>query len=153
MAFPVVKQQWPLQKLPTSKKDEHWRKKCIDAGLTLALYNSDNRMRDTKYGMRANYRLFDGILDAADIERTVNPWGLDSQTFPAEMQCYPIATSKINLLVGEESKRRFDWRLRVTYVCILTSHRSMFGFPGTSLQLERFPTASLARSPWLRYMA
>lgn len=114
MAFPVVKQQWPLQKLPTSKKDESWRKKCIDAGLTLALYNSDNRMRDTKYGMRANYRLFDGILDSADIERTVNPWGLDSQTFPAEMQCYPIATSKINLLVGEESKRRFDWRLRVT---------------------------------------
>ena len=114
MTYPIIRKQFPPQKLPTSKKNDEWMRKCVDAGLTLTLYNSDNRMRDTKYGMRANYRLYDGILDQADIERTVNPWGLDSKTFPAEMQCYPIATSKINLLVGEEAKRRFDWRLRVT---------------------------------------
>jgi len=104
----------PRQRLSTKEKTKDWQERCVKAGITLALYNSDNRMRDTKYGMRANFRLYDGILDNKDVERTVNPWGLDSNTFPAEMQCYPIATSKINLLVGEESKRRFDWRLRVT---------------------------------------
>jgi len=109
-----LKTQFPAQKKATSEKNEAWRKECVTSGLTLALYNSDNKLRDTKYGMRANYRLYDGILSSGDIERTVNPWGLDSKTFPAEMQCYPIATSKVNLLVGEESKRRFDWRLRVT---------------------------------------
>jgi len=114
MLYPIIRKQFPRQKLSTSEKNEQWRKDCVNAGITLALYNSDNRMRDSKYGMRANYRLYDGILDQTDIERTVNPWGLDSKTFPNEMQCYPIATSKINLLLGEESKRRFDWRLRVT---------------------------------------
>jgi len=114
MVMPILRAQFPSQKKSTSQKDKEWRKDCVNAGITLALYNSDNRMRDTKYGMRANFRLYDGILDNTDIERTVNPWGLDTNTFPAEMQCYPIATSKINLLVGEESKRRFDWRLRVT---------------------------------------
>jgi len=114
MTFPVIRSSFPRQKLATSSKSRDWQEKCVKAGITLALYNSDNRMRDTKYGMRANYRLYDGQNDPKDIERTINPWGLDSNTFPAEMQCYPIATSKINLLVGEESKRRFDWRLRVT---------------------------------------
>lgn len=113
MTYPIIK-QFPAQKLSTSSKTDEWRRKCVDAGITLALYNTDSKIRDTKYSMRANYRLYDGILDQGDIEKTVNPWGLDSNTFPAEMQCYPIATSKINLLVGEESKRRFDWRVRVT---------------------------------------
>lgn len=114
MTYPIIHRSFPAQKKSTKEKNEQWRKDCVTAGITLALYNSDNRMRDTKYGMRANYRLYDGILDSSDIEKTVNPWGLDSNTFPVEMQCYPIATSKINLLVGEEAKRRFDWRLRVT---------------------------------------
>lgn len=114
MPYPIIRKGFPHQKLATSDKNRDWRERCVNAGITIALYNSDNRMRDTKYGMRSNYRLYDGILDNADIERTINPYGLDSNTFPTEMQCYPIATSKINLLVGEESKRRFDWRLRVT---------------------------------------
>ena len=104
----------PSQKKATREKTEQWRKDCVDASINLSMSNSDSKIRDDKYGMRANYRLYDGILDKKDIERTVNPWGLDSNTFPADMQCYPIATSKINLLVGEEAKRRFDWKLRVT---------------------------------------
>lgn len=110
----IVAKQVPSQKKPTSEKTEKWRKECVDAYISLALYNSDSKIRDSKQNMRANYLLYDGILDSKDIERTVNPWGLDGSTFPADMQCYPIATSKINLLVGEEAKRRFDWRLRVT---------------------------------------
>lgn len=111
---PIIRRQFPRQKLSTSEKDEKWCKQCVDAGLTLALYNSDTRLRESKYNMRANYRLYDGILDQKDIEKTINPWGLDANTFPAKMQCYPIATNKIGVLIGEESKRRFDWRLRVT---------------------------------------
>ena len=112
--FPTIRKQVPAQKKLTSEKTEQWRKDCVDAYITLSLYNQDSKIRNTKFDMRANYRLYDGILDKRDIERTVNPWGLDSTTFPADMQCYPIATSKVNLLVGEEAKRRFDWRLRVT---------------------------------------
>ena len=112
--YPTIRKQIPAQKKLTSEKTEQWRKDCVDAYITLSLYNQDSKIRNTKFDMRANYRLYDGILDKKDIEKTVNPWGLDSSTFPADMQCYPIASSKINLLVGEEAKRRFDWRLRVT---------------------------------------
>lgn len=112
--YPIIRRQFPPQKKSIREKDEEWMKQCIDAGITLALYNSDTRVRESKYNMRANYRLYDGILDQRDIERTMNPWGLDGSTFPAKMQCYPIASNKVSILVGEESKRRFDWRLRVT---------------------------------------
>jgi hypothetical protein len=112
--YPIIRKNFPPQKLLTKDKDAEWTKKCVDAGLTLALYNSDTRLRESKYNMRANYRLYDGVLDQRDIEKTINPWGLDANTFPAKMQCYPIVTNKIAVLIGEESKRKFDWRLRVT---------------------------------------
>jgi len=115
--YPVIRRQFPAQKKSTTEKlanGKKWVVDCIDAGITFCLYNSDTRVRDSKYNMRSNYRLYDGQIDPQDVEKTVNPWGLDASTFPAEMQCYPIATNKINLLVGEEAKRRFDWRLRVT---------------------------------------
>jgi len=112
--YPIIRRNFPYQRRLTKEKDTEFCKKCVDAGITLALYNSDTRIRESKYNMRANYRLYDGILDQKDIERTINPWGLDANTFPAKMQCYPIASNKISVLLGEESKRRFDWRLRVT---------------------------------------
>jgi hypothetical protein len=112
--FPVLRRSFPSQKKALKDKNEDWQKQCVNAGITLALYNSDTRLRESKYNMRANYRLYDGILDQGDVERTMNPWGLESTTFPAKMQCYPIASNKISVLVGEESKRRFDWRIRVT---------------------------------------
>jgi hypothetical protein len=112
--YPIIRKNFPPQKLAFKEKDAEWTKKCVDAGLTLALYNSDTRLRESKYNMRANYRLYDGVLDQRDIEKTINPWGLDANTFPAKMQCYPIVTNKIAVLIGEESKRKFDWRLRVT---------------------------------------
>jgi len=112
--YPIIRRQFPPQKKSIREKDEEWMKQCINAGITLALYNSDTRLRESKYNMRANYRLYDGILDQKDIERTMNPWGLDAATFPAKMMCYPIASNKISVLVGEEAKSRFDWRIRVT---------------------------------------
>ena len=112
--YPIIRRSFPRQALPISQKDEKWRKQCVDACVTLALYNSDTKMMESKYNMRANYKLYDGILDQRDVEATMNPWGLDATTFPAKMHCYPVASNKINVLVGEESKRRFDWRLRVT---------------------------------------
>jgi hypothetical protein len=39
--------------------------------------------------------------------------GIKNATFPATMHNYPIANPKIDLLVGEERKRRFDWHARV----------------------------------------
>lgn len=108
------KRNFPSQKKRTREKTEEWAKECVEAAILLATSNSNNGIRDNKRNMKANYDLYDGKIDKSDIERTVNPWGLDAATFPTTLECYPIATNKINLLIGEEAKRRFDWRLIVT---------------------------------------
>ncbi len=111
---PFFKKSFPSQKKTTAQKTKQWQKDCVEAAILLATYNHTGKIRDYKANMRANYRLFDGIIDPKDVEQIVNPWGLDASSFPTRMECYPIATNKINILIGEEAKRRFDWRLRVT---------------------------------------
>lgn len=109
-----TKRQMPPQKKSFASKGEAWRKECVDAAIQIGLYGSSSSLRASKSEMKANYKLYDGIIDQRDVDKTVNPWGLSATDFPADMFCYPIGTNKINLLVGEESKRRFDWRIRVT---------------------------------------
>jgi hypothetical protein len=42
-----------------------------------------------------------------------DPYGIAGDDMPFKPQHYPIANSKINLLVGEEMKKRFDWKVKV----------------------------------------
>lgn len=110
----ITRKSFPRQKIATSKKTDKWCKECIDAAITMAASSDSSKLRDSKVNMKYNYDLYDGILHPKDIKETINPWGFDASTFPAKMYCYPIATNKINLLLGEESKRLFDWKLRIT---------------------------------------
>jgi hypothetical protein len=111
---PFIKRSFPSQKKTTAQKTKKWQEECLESAILLATYNHTGKIRDSKANMKANYNLYDGIMNPDDIEKTVNPWGLDASSFPASMECYPIASNKINVLLGEEAKRRFDWRLRVT---------------------------------------
>ena len=72
----------------------------------------DNRIRRSYYNKKVNYDLYNDILDQSDVQQVTNPMGLQDTSFPAKMQNYPIANPKIDLLIGEEFKRRFDWRVR-----------------------------------------
>ena len=49
-----------------------------------------------------------------DLELIVNPNHTKAAYIPDMIQHYPIINSKLNVLAGEESKRRFDFRLIVT---------------------------------------
>lgn len=103
---------FPFQKRATSKKGKQFIVDCIEASIDLA-YNSDSHLVRDKQTLFTNYNLRADILDERDIEKAVNPWGIKGATFPAKMQNYPIANPKIDLLIGEEWKRRFDWRVTV----------------------------------------
>jgi hypothetical protein len=109
--YPI--KHFPRQKLPLNKKTEKWRKQCIDASEHLGLYGYNNTIRQSFKNKLINYNLANDILDVEDVERTCNPYNIEGASFPAKMQNYPIALPKIDLLVGEESKRKFDWRVRV----------------------------------------
>jgi hypothetical protein len=104
--------QFPRQKLSKAKKDKKWAIACIEAGESLAVFRNSN-VRQSYKNKLINYNLANDILDTEDIERVCNPMGIKGAEFPAKMQNYPIANPKIDLLVGEERKRRFDWKVRV----------------------------------------
>jgi hypothetical protein len=104
---------FPSQKKPFSKKDVKWRKNCVIGGAELANFN-DESLRKSFRNKIVNYNLYSDILDQEDIERVCNPLDLKGKlTIPAKLQNYPISNPKIDLLVGELSKRKFNWKIRV----------------------------------------
>lgn len=103
---------FPAQKLPFSKKDDEWRKKCINGAESLTLWRNEN-LRQSHRNKRINYNLYSDILDQSDIEKVCNPYNIMGFKSPAKLQNYPIANPKIDLLYGESIKRKFDWKVKV----------------------------------------
>lgn len=103
---------FPSQKKSSSEKGKLWRKDCINGAESLILFNDDG-VRKSRKNKIINYNLYSDILDPDDVSNIIDPLRLDSSFTPAKMQNYPICNPKIDLLVGEEIKRKFDWRVRV----------------------------------------
>jgi hypothetical protein len=103
--------QFPSQKKSLAKKTKQWKKDCIDGAEAMAIYRDENLRKSFKT-KKINYNLYSDILDQDDVKKIVDPLGLDNTYTPAKMQNYPIINPKVDLLWGEETKRRFDWRLR-----------------------------------------
>ncbi len=103
---------FPYQKKSTAKKKKQFAIDCIESSIDMS-YNGDTDLIRNKRDMHVNYNLRMDVLDERDMEQAVNPHGIKGASFPAKMQNYPIANPKIDLLIGEESKRRFDWRVMV----------------------------------------
>ena len=104
---------WPQQKLPFSKKNAEWRKQHLDWS-DKRIYYADAAVRKSFIRKRINYNLVNGILDLNDMSLILNPDNTDASYIPENIQHYPIMVSKLNVLRGEELKRRFDWRLIIT---------------------------------------
>jgi len=103
---------FPSQKKADKAKTIDWMVACIEAAEHMALYR-DEKLRQRQREKQINYNLYNDILDQKDVQRICDPFNLGVQEMPAKMQNYPLANKKIDLLVGEEMKRRFEWRVRV----------------------------------------
>ena len=105
---------FPIQKLPSSKKNKKWRKENIDwADMSSMMY--DNNVRQSLRHKKINYDLFDGKIHLSDMKLVMNPYAIDSDGFiPDNIQYYSIVNSPINVIVGEEAKRRFEFRAIVS---------------------------------------
>ena len=58
----------------------------------------------------SNYLLYNNVLSQRDFERECNPLGIDVGQFRDEIQPYNKTYNKIQVLLGEELKRPFDFR-------------------------------------------
>lgn len=99
---------FPSQKRTQKQKTEEWIKECIDSAEYLAIL----RNADDKRKMNIHYLLDNDIIDEEEVERVFNPMQIQYAAFPAAIKNYPLSVPKIDLLVGEEIKRSFDWVLR-----------------------------------------
>lgn len=96
---------YPKQKLSRRDKDEDWKRECVNWVIQAS---SANKYTDY-VKIKANYDLYNSIIDQEDFKYVTNPYGVD-QNFPARLHNYNIITPKIKLLEGEEIKRPFNFR-------------------------------------------
>jgi len=130
--------QQPRQRLPYVKKDKEWRKDNLDFSDKHSFYH-DDRIRRTFKNKVINYNLYNGILDMQDLTEVVNPHHLEASYVPKMIPHIPIIVPKIDLLVGEEIKRRFDWSVIVTNPDAITKKeddKKKFLFEKLSKMLE-----------------
>lgn len=103
----------PRQRLPYAQKNIEWRKDNVDYADRHSFYNNE-RVRKSLQNKIINLNLYNGIVDARDLTNVVNPHQIDASFVPDNIPHHPIIVPKIDLLVGEEIKRRFDWSVIVT---------------------------------------
>ena len=104
-------EDFPSQKKSEKQKTAKWAEKCVRAATDMGLYSSEfyGEYRE----IRTNMDLYNNILDKDDMLDMCDPFGMTDNDFPFEPAHYPVANNKINLLLGEELKRKFDWKVRV----------------------------------------
>jgi len=100
---------FPSQKRSKNSKTKEWYKKCINA-LDTAGFFYEETTRDTRRNKIINLNLYNNRLDPTDIIDYVNPDKLQLVSIPDNVQHFPIIAPRIDVLVGEEAKRRFDYR-------------------------------------------
>jgi hypothetical protein len=103
----------PRQRLPYSQKDKQWRIDCINYADKHSFYNNEI-VRKSLRNKIINLNLYNGIVDIRDLTNVVNPHQIDASFVPDNIPHHPILIPKIDLLVGEEIKRRFDYSVIVT---------------------------------------
>ena len=104
---------FPPQQLSFSRKNNVWRKACVDFGDSHSVMNSRGS-RKSWLNMKINYDLLNGKLHMYDLKAFVNPYGIEASFIPDSVQHYPVMNSKLNVLRGEESERLFDPRVAIT---------------------------------------
>ncbi|QOR57726.1 portal protein [uncultured phage cr131_1] len=101
---------FPQQKLPLSKKNEDWQHSCVNYIIGEGNIVSGGRL-NTQFGeLQTYYNLYNSIFDEKDFKRITNPFKVDDG-FPATPLDFNIIRPKIDLLIGEETKRPMNFRV------------------------------------------
>ena len=101
---------FPQQKLPLKKKDEQWQHECVNWIIGEGNVASGG-MNKTRFGeIQTYYNLYNSIFDEKDFKRITNPFKVEDG-FPATPQDFNIIRPKVDLLIGEETKRPMNFRV------------------------------------------
>ena len=103
---------FPTQKIPFNRKGKQWRKDHLDWADNNS-YLSNSHVRRKLKNKKINLNLYNGKVDVNDMKLILNPGGMEKFFVPDAIQHYPIVTPRVNVLVGEEKRRKFDWTVQI----------------------------------------
>jgi len=99
----------PIQKLSIKQKGEEWRKQNVD--YYIAKYDTTFTYGVSKKDkMKICYDLYNSIFDETDFKYVTDPYRVQDG-FPASIQNFNIIKPKIDLLIGEETKRPYSYKV------------------------------------------
>ena len=106
----VYNNAFPAQKLPVSKKNKKWQHDCVDYIIGEGNVTTGSKSVTTFGELQTYYDLYNSIFDEADFKKITNPFKVQDG-FPATPQDFNIIRPKIDLLIGEETKRPMNFRV------------------------------------------
>lgn len=101
---------FPRQKLPLSKKGKKWQEDCVNyiIGEGNVTFGGNST---SYYGeLQTYYNLYNSIFDEKDFKSITNPFKVEDG-FPATPHDFNIIRPKVDLLIGEETKRPLNFRV------------------------------------------
>lgn len=102
--------RFPQQKLPLSKKTEKWQHDCVNYIIGEGNIVSGGQTHTRYSELQQYYDLYNSIFDEKDFKKITNPFKVQDG-FPATPQDFNIIRPKIDLLIGEETKRPLNFRV------------------------------------------
>lgn len=104
----------PPQKVATSQKTKKWFMACIDGAISNISSTTLSTYRRSYYQKKVLRDLEYNVLTPTDVESTTTVMaGVISTDNNDQLQLYPLVKPRIDLLIGESIKRRFNWSVKV----------------------------------------
>lgn len=101
---------FPRQKLPLSKKGKKWQKDCVNYIIGEGNVTSGGNSTSYYGELQTYYNLYNSIFDEKDFKSITNPFKVEDG-FPATPHDFNIIRPKVDLLIGEETKRPLNFRV------------------------------------------
>lgn len=101
---------FPRQKLPLSKKGKKWQEDCVNYIIGEGNVTSGGNSTSYYGELQTYYNLYNSIFDEKDFKSITNPFKVEDG-FPATPQDFNIIRPKVDLLIGEETKRPLNFRV------------------------------------------
>ena len=101
---------FPRQKLPLSQKGKKWQEDCVNYIIGEGNATSGGNGKSYYGELQTYYNLYNSIFDEKDFKSITNPFKVEDG-FPATPHDFNIVRPKIDLLIGEETKRPLNFRV------------------------------------------
>lgn len=101
---------FPRQKLPLSKKGKKWQEDCVNYIIGEGNVTSGGNSTSYYGELQTYYNLYNSIFDEKDFKLITNPFKVEDG-FPATPHDFNIIRPKVDLLIGEETKRPLNFRV------------------------------------------